>query len=265
MQISDINFEDVIDIACRAGSAILEIYKRDFVVDYKDDKSPLTEADLAAHNIIQQELSCVTPNIPLLSEESESLDWKIRHSWECYWLIDPLDGTKEFLKRNGEFTVNIALISKGVPVWGVVYAPVIDVIYFGGKAVQKSTKKSPEGLKGIQVKQVPLSANGWRIVGSKSHQSEEFSQYIKQFDSPEITNMGSSLKICLVAEGVADIYPRLGPTSEWDTAAAHAVLLGAGGRLIDYNSGDELIYNTKESLLNPFFIAAGAGFQPKQS
>jgi 3'(2'), 5'-bisphosphate nucleotidase len=262
MLLKEINFVDVIEIARLAGKAILDVYKRDFSVEYKDDQSPLTEADLAAHQIIQDGLCQLTPQIPLLSEESESIDWQVRQSWECYWLIDPLDGTKEFLKRNGEFTVNIALVSNGIPVWGVVYAPAIDVMYHGGVSAQKSFKESSAGNICIQVKQVPLSPVGWRIVGSKSHQTEEFSEYIKRFDSPEITNMGSSLKICLVAEGVADLYPRLGPTSEWDTAAAHAVLLGAGGRIINFNSHEELIYNAKESLLNPFFIAAGAGFQP---
>lgn len=257
----NIPFNDIIQLAREAGKAIMAIYERDFSVEEKDDKSPLTEADLASHNTIVKGLESLTPDIPVLSEESSEMPWSERQQWSRYWLIDPLDGTKEFIKKNGEFTVNIALIDNGEPVWGVVDAPALEWTYYGGSAQQGSWKEQGGQVHTIEVTELPEGRSGWRIVGSRSHQSEEFREFIERFDSPTIKSMGSSLKICLVAEGEADLYPRLGPTSEWDTGAAHAVLAGAGGKLIEAESGASLHYNQKESVLNPYFIAAPMGYE----
>jgi len=241
-------------IAVEAGKKIMFIYQKDFEIQEKPDQSPLTEADLASHNYICEKLSVLTPKIPILSEESANISWEERKLWETYWLIDPLDGTKEFIKKNGEFTVNIALISKGKPVFGVVYAPDLDTLYFGsnllGAFKEKEGRSEP-----ITIASSP--SDSVKVVGSRSHQSDEMHKYLTKFESYDLIPMGSSLKICLIAEGQADIYPRLGPTSEWDTAAAHAVLAAAGGSCFLYDSGQELVYNTKESLLNPYFIAQG--------
>lgn len=252
-----IDFDQVVQLAKRAGAAIMEIYNRDFLVDTKADNSPLTEADLAAHHCIVNGLKNISPNIPVLSEESAAIAWQERSQWQSYWLIDPLDGTKEFIKRNGEFTVNIALISEQQPLWGVVYAPAKSLLYYGGSLQAGSFKESAAGKLPIHARHLPESAQGWKIVGSKSHQSDEFVQLVKRFDQPDIVSLGSSLKICMVAEGSADLYPRLGLTSEWDTAAAHAVLQGAGGDIVQAENFTPLRYNTKESLLNPFFHAVG--------
>ncbi|WP_223669284.1 3'(2'),5'-bisphosphate nucleotidase CysQ [Kangiella shandongensis] len=241
-------------IAIQAGHEIMAVYQKDFEVYEKSDDSPLTEADLASHQYIVKELTELTPDTPILSEESADIDWSERQQWETYWLIDPLDGTKEFIKKNGEFTVNIALISNGKPTFGVVYAPVLDTLYYGVEGAG-AKKQVGDEVTSIAVSQTPSSP--LRVVGSRSHQSEQMLDYLKQFDDYELVPMGSSLKICLVAEGKADIYPRLGPTSEWDTAAAHAVLSAAGGRCFLYDTDQELSYNTKESLLNPYFIAQG--------
>ncbi|MGV8838260.1 3'(2'),5'-bisphosphate nucleotidase CysQ family protein, partial [Cellvibrio sp.] len=196
-----INFDDVIKLAKQAGAAIMDIYTRDFSVDMKADDSPLTEADLASHHCIVDGLKKITPHIPVLSEESATIAWQERSQWQSYWLIDPLDGTKEFIKRNGEFTVNIALIIEQQPAWGVVYAPAKALLYYGGQLQAGSIKESAEDKTAIQVKLMPESAQGWKIVGSKSHQSDEFAQLVKRFDQPDIVNLGSSLKICMVAEG----------------------------------------------------------------
>ena len=250
------NYQQIIDVAIAAGEAILEIYNQNYVCQEKSDSSPLTEADLAVHHIIVTRLTQLTPNIPILSEESNLIAWDERRHWDNYWLVDPLDGTKEFINKNGEFTVNIALIKRGRPAWGVVYVPTTRVIYAGGPELGNAVKIGQEKSQILAVSSMKPTNENWAIVGSRSHQSEEFKAFVKKFAAPEIRNMGSSLKICMVAEGVADIYPRLGLTSEWDTAAAHAILLGAGGILVDMEQKLPLIYNQKESLLNPFFIAA---------
>lgn len=246
--------KDINDIAVDAGLKVMSIYERDFDIQEKSDSSPLTEADLASHRCIVDALSSLTPDIPILSEESADIPWSERATWDTYWLIDPLDGTKEFIKRNGEFTINIALVSNGQPVFGSVYAPVLEELYFGGEGIGawKQTASDKKRITISESAEAPV-----RVVGSRSHQSDDMVEYLKRFDSYELVPMGSSLKICLVAEGKADIYPRLGPTSEWDTAAAHAVLVAAGGSCILHESGKELVYNTKESLLNPYFIAKG--------
>lgn len=259
--VSPANYKHVVAIAQQAGDAILNIYQRDFDVHNKQDDSPLTEADLAAHQIIAAALTELTPKLPVLSEESTSIPWSVRQQWHEYWLVDPLDGTKEFIKKNGEFTVNIAHIVNGQPVWGVVVAPALGVTYQGGAAVSGSTKTSASGSSPLQVGPLPHNNSGWCLVGSRSHQSDEFIEFLTAFNNPTITSMGSSLKICLVAEGAAHLYPRLGLTSEWDTAAAHAVLVGAGGKIIAADTGKPLHYNQKSSVLNPFFIAAPAAYQ----
>ena len=248
----------LIAIAHAAGQKILEIYNTDFEVFEKLDSSPLTDADIAANKIIIEGLAALTPQLPLLSEESSAVDWQTRKTWNSYWLIDPLDGTKEFLKKNGEFTVNIALIQNGSPVWGVVYAPALNITYFGGALFGGSFKIEGRETVKILVAEPPKNNIGWRIVGSRSHQSVEFAGFIKCFEDPEITSIGSSLKICFVAEGGADLYPRLGLTSEWDTAAAHTILIGAGGEIWKFGTNTALKYNQKEKILNPYFIAASA-------
>ncbi len=232
----------------------MEIYGRDFNVEHKDDKSPLTEADMASHRHIAAALGELTPDIPVLSEESGVPDFEERRHWAHYWLIDPLDGTKEFIKRNGEFTVNIALISGHQAVLGVVYAPARGVEYYG-TATGGAFKVSNGGAaQSIRVSSGHKRAV--RVVGSRSHRGSSLDAYLEKLGEHEIVPMGSSLKFCVVAEGGADVYPRLGPTNEWDTAAAHAVLTAAGGQVVE-TDGTELRYNAKAELLNPYFIAIG--------
>ena len=245
----------ICDIARHAGRAILEVYGRtDFAVARKSDDSPLTEADQVAHTIITSSLEKLGPRLPVLSEESLPSERSARRSWQRYWLVDPLDGTKEFLKRNGEFTVNIALVAEHRAVLGAVYAPVLDRMYSG--AVELGAWRSDAGGAPKPIAVRSSAATPLRVVGSRSHPSPELAAYLAALPAYEITDMGSSLKICLVAEGAADIYPRLGPTSEWDTAAAQAILESAGGRMIDL-AGQPLRYNSKDELLNPHFLAFG--------
>lgn len=249
----------LVDICVGAGNKILEIYNSDdFVnatdVQTKGDDSPLTKADLAAHHHIVDALAALTPNIPVLSEESADISWETRKSWHRYWLVDPLDGTKEFIKRNGEFTVNVALIEAHEAVMGVVHVPAKDETYYAARDVG-AYKRDAEGTNHfIQVRKpsnkVPV------IVGSRSHQSAEMQQYLDTLGKYEMTPMGSSLKLCLIAEGAADLYPRLGLTSEWDTAAAQAVVEIAGGEVVTTDR-KPLLYNTKENLLNPWFMVFG--------
>jgi 3'(2'), 5'-bisphosphate nucleotidase len=246
--------EDVRTIAAQAGSAILEIYQRDFDIELKDDRSPLTEADRAAHEIIVAALAKLDPRWPILSEESPATAAEERLGWKRYWLVDPLDGTKEFIKRNGEFTVNIALIDEHAPVLGVVLAPVICLEYSALAGVGAYKAAPDEARHEIRVR-TPAAAP-LRVVGSRSHGSDALAVYLDALGPHVLEAMGSSLKICLVAEGAADVYPRLGPTSEWDTAAAQAILDGAGGGMMDL-TGQPLRYNTKERLLNPHFVSYG--------
>ena len=241
-------------IARAAGVAILEVYRTDFTVARKSDDSPLTEADRAAHDVIVRSLAELDRDIPVLSEESAPEDHATRRNWSRYWLVDPLDGTKEFLKRNGEFTVNIALVEGHRAVLGVVYAPVLDRSYFGAVelgAWRDEAGGAPQAIAVQRTARSPL-----KVVGSRSHPAPELADYLAALGPHEITDMGSSLKICLVAEGAADLYPRFGPTSEWDTAAAQAILESAGGRMID-KAGRPLRYNSKDDLLNPHFLAFG--------
>jgi 3'(2'), 5'-bisphosphate nucleotidase len=240
-------------IAREAGKVIMNIYVQPFDVFEKNDHSPLTMADLEANQVIVEALKSYYPDIPILSEESvDSFDGANQNG--LYWLVDPLDGTKEFVKRNGEFTVNIALINNGIPVLGVVYAPAVDLMFSaieGGGAFKQFNDAQKQS---IHINQHPIEP--LKIVGSRSHGDEKLTQWLKRFSDYEILPMGSSLKICLVAEGVADIYPRLGPTSLWDTAAGHIVLKEAGGHLIQFD-GKELNYGNTSELLNPFFLAIG--------
>ncbi|MFQ2175547.1 3'(2'),5'-bisphosphate nucleotidase CysQ [Aeromonas rivipollensis] len=238
-------------IARAAGDAILAIYRQPFAVEYKQDESPLTAADQGAHEVIVQALARLTPDIPVLSEESDAETMQARLGWSRYWLVDPLDGTKEFVSRNGEFTVNIALIEDGRPVWGLVYAPVLDRLWYGGKGI--GAWRVADGThKAIQTR--PHEAGqAWLVVGSRNHLSQETLDYLAPFGEIELVSMGSSLKFCIIAEGGAELYPRLAPTCEWDTAAAQAVLEGAGGSVTQLD-GTALAYN-KPNILNPWFVA----------
>ena len=253
----------LIKAVLEAGEAILKIYRSaDFGIETKKDDSPLTLADKAAHNVLVSYLN-QTP-FPTISEEGEHLTKDIRQAYETYWLIDPLDGTKEFIKKNDEFTVNVALIHQGKPVSGLVYAPVLKELFIGlGNKAYKIKIENVDDLElplqedqQIQIK----SKEGEKltVVASRSHFSPETKAYIDALEEKgfeiDLVSKGSSLKICLVAEGKADVYPRFGPTMEWDTAAAHAVIIAAGGHMFNPETEEELIYN-KDNLLNPFFIA----------
>jgi len=247
--------EPVIAIAEQASAAILEIYNSgDFGVEIKGDDSPLTKADKASHNTIVAALAELTPDIPILSEEASDISWEERSQWPVYWLIDPLDGTKEFIKRNGEFTVNIALISGHQAILGVVHVPVQQRCFYGHQDGGAFEKQADGSVRAIS----PAATVGStvRVVGSRSHRGELVDAYLEKLGDFEMVPMGSSLKLCLVALGEADVYPRLGPTSEWDTAAAQAVVEAAGGKVIQ-TDGSPLLYNAKADILNPHFIVCG--------
>ncbi len=246
--------EAIKDIAQRAGHAILDVYGTDFEATRKADHSPLTEADLAAHRLILAELSRITPELPVLSEESASeIDSAERNSWSRYWLVDPLDGTREFVARNGEFTVNIALIDAHRPVLGVVHIPVSDTTYSGIPGVGAWREANGRATSSISVRRPARPV--LRVLGSRSHASPKLVDALKAMGPHELISAGSSIKLCLVAEGAADLYPRLGPTSEWDIAAGQAVI-EAGGQVVDLN-GQPLNYNARPTLLNPDFLAYG--------
>jgi 3'(2'), 5'-bisphosphate nucleotidase len=244
----------IVDLALQAGQAILEVYATDFDVQEKSDESPLTQADLASHRCIVAGLNALTPDIPIISEEEGLPGFAERGQWQRYWLIDPLDGTKEFVNRNGEFTVNIALIDNHRPIFGVVHVPVHEKTYIGceghGSELREGGSTTP-----IQV--ASSSSDPVRIVGSRSHRGSSLDAFLEKVGDTDMVPMGSSLKFCVVAEGRADIYPRLGPTSEWDTAAAQAVVEQAGGKVLELD-GNPLSYNAKEDILNPWFVVIGA-------
>lgn len=246
--------DGVIGVACDAAAAILKVYGSAFDVAHKDDRSPVTEADLAAHRCIVDGLARLTPDVPVLSEESAALEIAQRQQWSRLWLVDPLDGTREFIKRNGEFTVNIALIEHGVASWGVVQAPATGVAWHGGAGLGAFRREGDRPDAAIQVR-VPATAP-LRVAASRSHRDQRSSDFIARMGSVEPVGMGSSLKFCLLAEGGLDVYPRFGPTSEWDTAAAQAVLEGAGGGLYDLQ-GRPFRYNQRDTLLNGGFVALG--------
>lgn len=244
----------VSSIAQQAGCAIMAIYQQDFDIEQKADQSPLTEADTAAHQLIMQQLAKLPLAAPVLSEEAPEL-FKGADELGRYWLVDPLDGTKEFIKRNGEFTVNIALIENGKPTLGVVYAPALEVCYTAavGLGAFKAQGNSPATP--IKVTEHQAS-QAWRVVGSRSHTGESMQAFLAKLGHYELIAMGSSLKLCLVAEGAADIYPRLGLTSLWDTAAAQCVVEQAGGCVVQL-TGEPLNYANAQEVLNPFFLAIG--------
>lgn len=238
-------------IARDAASQIMEIYGSDFTIENKDDKSPLTEADLASHKVICNNLAQLTPDIPVLSEESADLPFDTRQKWQYYWLVDPLDGTREFIKRNGEFTVNIALIEVNRPVLGVVHVPVTGTTYFASRS--NGAYKQLNNEQPLQIQTRTTNPGHFTVAGSRSHGSERQQAFFKKLGDIEIFAIGSSLKFCLVAEGIVDIYPRFGLTSEWDTAAAQCIVEEAGGIVTDEKLYP-LKYNTKETLLNPNFL-----------
>ncbi len=258
-------------ISHEAGTAILEVYNSDFAVEQKDDKSPLTLADRRSHEIIACQLASLPAcQLPLLSEEGRNISYDERKSWDMFWLVDPLDGTKEFVKRNGEFTVNIALIQNGRPLLGVIYVPVKNIFYFASEGLgsykfELSNAVVPASIEGLlnissrlPIAHCPLpSASLITVIGSRSHMSPETEQFINDLktrhEKVDFLAAGSSLKFCLIAEGKADVYPRFGPTMEWDTAAGQAIVEQAGGRVLRADSREPLSYN-KENLLNPSFI-----------
>lgn len=263
----------------QAGARILEVYGRDFDTTHKADASPLTEADLASHAVLVEALTGT--GLPVLSEESAEISYRERSGWNRFWLVDPLDGTKEFIKRNGEFTVNVALVEGGAPILGLVYAPVLDTLYLGWSGAfapepgaWRMIRPGPacpvfsgEGVVRLPDPSVRNPEGALRVVASRSHLTDETRAYIESLEAShgpaDLVSKGSSLKLCLVAEGAADVYPRLAPTMEWDTAAGQAVVEAAGGRVRVYapgaGLGPPLRYN-RENLLNPFFVVERAGF-----
>jgi 3'(2'), 5'-bisphosphate nucleotidase len=248
--------QQVVAIARHAGAAIMEVYLSGGPGETsKTDNSPLTLADMAAHRIIVEALTSLTPDIPILSEEAADIAYPVRSQWARYWLVDPLDGTREFIKRNGEFTVNIALIEHGKPVMGVVYAPVLDVCYHGATDTGAFVQRGNAAALPIAVKSL-TEGETIRVVASRSHSDARTEALLEQLGDYQCIGMGSSLKLCLVAEGASHFYPRLGPTMEWDTAAAHAVVNAAGG-IVCNMAGDELHYN-KVDLHNPEFLVLPA-------
>lgn len=245
-----VEIEVIKRIAKQAGEAIMRIYEQEFSVEYKEDESPLTQADQASNAIICDALKRHFPKVPIMSEENEQIPYEVRKEWEYYWCIDPLDGTKEFIKKNGEFTVNIALIHRNEPILGVVYAPVLNEMYWAkkGEGAYKNGEKLP-----LHVNTSP--SEKLFVVASKSHLSKETQAFIDALPTKciEQISKGSSLKLCMVAQGIADIYPRLAPTMEWDTAAADAIVREAGKAVYRYQSALPIHYN-KQELLNPWFV-----------
>ncbi|MFT3896889.1 MAG: 3'(2'),5'-bisphosphate nucleotidase CysQ [Thermomonas sp.] len=247
-------YEGAIALAREAADKILEVYESEFAVQHKDDRSPLTAADLASHRCILAGLEKLAPDIPVLSEESaEDVPALVRREWKRLWLVDPLDGTREFIKRNGEFTVNIALIDDGVPVFGVVQQPVTGALWWGARG-KGAFKRDGEVDAPLHVR-VPASAP-LRVAASRSHRDERTEAFMARMGDVEPIGVGSSLKFCMLAEGAIDVYPRFAPTSEWDTAAAQCVLEAAGGAVLDAR-GRPLAYNQRDTILNGDFIALG--------
>ena len=251
--------EKIIGIAKKAGAEIMEVYSGEISVEYKDDRSPLTLADRRSHRVIEKGLKELAPEIPVISEEGALVDYSVRKDYARFWLVDPLDGTKEFIKRNGEFTVNIALIEGDLPVLGVIYAPAKGLLYYAGKGT--GAFKEVDRLQARPIVSELPPGHGIRAVVSRSHPSAEIEEFLKGYSVASSVEAGSSLKFCLVAEGSADLYPRFGETWEWDTAAGHAIASEAGAVVTLPDSG-ELTYN-KENLKNPGFIVAAAGVPVK--
>jgi 3'(2'), 5'-bisphosphate nucleotidase len=243
--------EALLPIVAHAGAAIMQVYAAAFSVQHKDDNSPLTSADLESQRIIIEGLQRITPDIPILSEESATAPWAQRQTWRELWIVDPLDGTREFVKRNGEFTVNVALVVEHEPLLGVVAAPALGLAFWGAAGVGAFSTPTRGEQRRIHIvpPQQPL-----RVVGSRSHASKETAAYLARLGPHVVTQVGSSLKFCLLAEGKAELYPRFGATSEWDTAAGQAVLEAAGGH-VTLMDGHRLRYNCRESVINGDFVA----------
>lgn len=244
--------EQALTLARAAGEEIMAIYAGDFDVTLKADKSPLTAADMASHRVIVAGLEALSPRLPVLSEEAADIPWSERQSWQTFWLVDPIDGTKDFVNRSGEFTVNIALIQDGRPVAGVVTAPALGQ-EFWGIVGQGAWLRENGQTRALEVQTPPEEI---RVLASKNHLNEDTRQFIDGLGPHRLVQAGSSLKFCRIAEGLADLYPRCGPTCEWDTGAAQAVLEAAGGTVRTFD-GQPLVYG-KENVLNPFFVASGA-------
>ena len=242
-----------VEIAKLAGEGITEIYNSDFDYQLKKDLSPITAADNLSHIIITKRLKILTPEIPVLSEENCDIPYKIRANWTKYWLVDPLDGTKEFIKRNGEFTVNIALIENNTPIFGVIHLPVTSETYWGSQVNGSFYSNENNDVERIRVSE--NNHNPIRLVASRSHPSDMLDSLLEKKVDYEITEIGSSIKFCLIASGQADCYPRFGPTSEWDTAAGEAIARFAGGQIVTTN-GNSIKYNLKGNYLNPNFIVS---------
>jgi 3'(2'), 5'-bisphosphate nucleotidase len=238
-------------LAREAGRTILDVYASTFTVTDKEDKSPLTEADLRSEKLILAGLKRISPEIPVLSEEAVKLPWATRRGWSTLWVVDPLDGTREFVQRNGEFTVNIALVQDHRAVLGVVHAPVLERTYYACEGVGAFRSDAESAGRSIRV--AKRGTGPVRIVGSRSHRGASLDGFLARVGPHEFVEVGSSLKLCIVAEAGADVYPRLGPTSEWDTAAGQCVLEQAGGQVLRLD-GQPLEYNAKEDLLNPHFV-----------
>jgi len=255
--LNKIDIQKINSIAKKAGDEIMKIYQQDFDVDYKADNSPLTKADIKSNEIIAESLKDLYPEIPILSEENKEIPYEIRRNWEYFWLIDPLDGTKEFVKKNGEFTVNIALIHKNTPVLGVIYAPALEILYYAQKekgAFKQEKNKKPQRLPIYK----HTNNDTLKVIVSKSHYNQETKYFVDNLKNKykktiKFIRIGSSLKLCLIAEGKADIYPRLAPTMEWDIAAGQAIVEQAGGEIVEFKTQTPLKYN-KQNLLNPWFV-----------
>ena len=249
--------QQILPIAKKAGDAILAIYNNsdDFQVQTKSDESPLTVADKASNDVICQGLQNMDPLFPIISEENKQVDYEVRKDYDYYWLIDPLDGTKEFIKRNGEFTVNIALIKDHRPVLGVVYTPCLDEMYWAAKG-EGAWLITSDGKESLQSASFEMKDEELKVVCSRSHQNDATKEFVAALAKPELVSKGSSLKFLILAKGEAHLYPRLAPTMEWDTAAAQIILEESGGKVIDEGTKESLRYN-KENLLNPYFVGYG--------
>ena len=254
MILSNDQREAVIALARAAAAEILAVYESEFAIGHKDDRSPLTAADLASHRCIVAGLQALTPQIPVLSEESKDIDIAARREWTTFWLVDPLDGTREFIKRNGEFTVNIALVVDGVATWGVIQQPVTGALWHGGAGLGAFIREGDAGDVAIRAR-TPAAAP-LRIAASRSHRDERTQAVLDVLPGSEVVGCGSSLKFCRIADGGIDLYPRFGPTSEWDTAAGQAILEAAGGAVLAAD-GRPFRYNQRDTLLNGDFIALG--------
>ena len=247
---------ELIQISKQAGAAILQVYNSDDLgIELKEDQSPLTLADQLANDIIIKGLKKLTPTIPIITEETQEIPYLIRSQYEYFWLVDPLDGTKEFIKKNGEFTVNIALIHEQKSILGVVYVPVSDTCFYASQGSGAFKEVNNNSLE-IKCNPFTLDDHHLKVVASRSHLNEETQEILAKLNAPHIIQRGSSLKFLTIAEGEADYYPRIAPTMEWDTAAAQAILEEAGGSVINYQTGESLLYN-KENQLNPYFVAQG--------